>query len=235
MTLAEIGERLQQQGIFSGGPPQVFESAGRLQLVTLVREGLSPYSRLLDIGCGCLRAGYWIIRLLDPGCYYGIEPNRTMLQAGIEQVIGPELQAAKRPFFDTNDRYDFSVFGVTFDAFLARSIWTHAPKSHIQTMLDGFVEHSSLDAFFLTSYYPAPWFTLASGAKDYRGSEWIGRSHTSDKPGVIQHRRSWIEAECHARRLFLWDVDEAPFNGQYWLKISRKHRTAPFDLGGIPR
>src|SRR5690349_18805349 len=110
MTLAEIGERLQQQGIFSGGPPQLFESAGRLQLATLVREGLYPYSRLLDIGCGCLRAGYWIIRLLDPGYYYGIEPNRTMLQAGIEQVIGPELQAAKRPSFDTNDRYDFSVF-----------------------------------------------------------------------------------------------------------------------------
>ena len=68
MTLAEICETLRQQGIFSGGPPQLFESAGRLQLATLVREGLYPYSRLLDVGCGCLRAGYWLIRLLDPGC-----------------------------------------------------------------------------------------------------------------------------------------------------------------------
>ena len=227
MTLAEIGERLEQQGIFSGGPPRVFESAGRLQLATLVREGLYPYSRLLDIGCGCLRAGYWIIRLLDPGCYYGIEPNRTMLQAGIEQVIGPELQAAKRPTFDTNDRFDFSVFGVKFDVFLARSIWTHAPKSQIQIMLDGFVEHSSPDAFFLTSYYPARWFPLGRGAsRDYRGTEWIGRSHTSITPGVIHHARSWIEAECRARGLFLRNVEEAPFNAQYWLMISRKNRAA---------
>src|SRR5580704_2629944 len=161
MTLTEIGETLEQQGIFSGGPPHLFESAGRLQLATLVREGLYPYSRLLDVGCGCLRAGYWLIRLLDPGCYYGIEPNTKMLQAGIEQVIGPELHAAKRPSFDTNDRFDFSVFGVQFDVFLARSIWSHAAKSQIQTMLDGFVKHSSLDAFFRASYYPARWSPLA--------------------------------------------------------------------------
>jgi len=224
MTLAEICETLRQQGIFSGGPPQLFESAGRLQLATLVREGLYPYSRLLDVGCGCLRAGYWLIRLLDPGCYYGIEPNTKMLQAGIEQVIGPELQAVKRPSFDTNDRYDFAVFGVQFEVFLARSTCSHAPKSHIQTMLDGFVKHSSPDAFFLTSYYPARWFTLAR-ARDYRGTEWMGRSHTSAKPGQIHHSRSWIEAECRARGLFLRDVEEPPFNGQYWMMISRKNRT----------
>src|SRR5262252_7314375 len=115
MTLTEIAHKLDKQGIFTGGAPHLFESAGRLQLATLVREGLYPSSRLLDIGCGCLRAGYWLIRLLDAGCYFGIEPNKQMLQAGIESVLGPELQATKRPSFDTNDHFDCSVFGVKFD------------------------------------------------------------------------------------------------------------------------
>src|SRR5260370_14272348 len=109
MRLAEIADQLHRNGIFTGGPPHLFESAGRLQLSTLVREGINPSSKLLDVGCGCLRAGYWLVRLLDAGCYFGIEPNSTMLQAGLDHVLGSELQAAKKPLFDTNDRFDFSV------------------------------------------------------------------------------------------------------------------------------
>jgi SAM-dependent methyltransferase len=219
MKPAEIAEKLHQDGIFTGGPPRLFESAGRLQLATLVREGLYPSSKLLDIGCGCLRAGYWLIRLLDPGCYFGIEPNAQMLQAGIEHFLGPELQAAKMPRFDTNDQFDFSVFGANFDIFLARSIWTHASKSQIQTMLDGFVKNSAPDAFFLTSYIPASWF--GRDTSDYRGAQWIGRSHTSKTPGLVCHKRSWIESECRARGLHLQQLSDPPFNDQYWLKISR--------------
>jgi hypothetical protein len=158
-----------------------------------------------------------MIHLLDPGCYFGIEPDARMLQAGIDHFLSPELRAEKSPAFDTNDRFDFSVFGVKFDAFLARSIWSHAPKSQIQTMLDGFLENSSPEAFFLTSYYPASWF----GRTDYTGAHWIGRSHTSSKPGQIRHKRGWIETQCRARGLFVKQLDEAPFNGQYWLKITK--------------
>ena len=227
MTLTEIAHKLDKQGIFTGGAPHLFESAGRLQLATLVREGLYPSSRLLDIGCGCLRAGYWLIRLLDAGCYFGIEPNKQMLQAGIESVLGPELQATKRPSFDTNDHFDCSVFGVKFDVFLARSIWTHASKSQIRMMLDGFVQNSNPDAFFLTSYYPASWFgrrvaDYTGTTADYTGTSWVGRSHTSTTPGMVCHKRSWIEAECHARGLHLRQLHDPPFTGQYWLKVSRK-------------
>jgi hypothetical protein len=220
MRLAEIADKLHRDGIFTGGPPHLFESAGRLQLSTLVREGINPSSKLLDVGCGCLRAGYWLVRLLDPACYFGIEPNSAMLQAGIDHLLGPDLQEAKKPLFDTNDRFDFSVFGVKFDVFLARSIWTHAPKSQIQIMLDGFVHNSSPDAFFLTSYYPASWFGRENA--DYKGTSWIGRSHTSAQPGQIRHKRSWIENECRARGLFCKQLSDPPFNGQYWLKITSK-------------
>jgi hypothetical protein len=71
--LQDIGEQIHQRGIFTGGPVEVFDQAGRLQLYTLVREGLSPYSKLLDVGCGCLRGGYWLVRLLDADCYFDIE------------------------------------------------------------------------------------------------------------------------------------------------------------------
>jgi len=76
-----------------------------LSFPTLIREGLWPPSKVLDIGCGALRAGYWLVRFLEPERYYGIERNRKMLDNGIEYVLTPALLRAKRPAFDHNDRF----------------------------------------------------------------------------------------------------------------------------------
>lgn len=140
-----------------------------------------PDSKILDVGCGCLRAGYWLIRLLDSGCYFGIEPHAKMLQAGIDHCLTPALQELKRPRFDTNDRFDFSIFGVKFDVVLARSIWSHASKNQIKAMLDSFAQHANPNAFFLTSYLPHKWFKPRQ--RDYRGGNWVGKSHERSQPG----------------------------------------------------
>ena len=49
-----------------------------------------------------------------------------MLRAGLEHVMEPDTLEDKKPSFDSNDSFHFSVFGVPFDFVLARSIWTHA-------------------------------------------------------------------------------------------------------------
>ena len=150
-SLQEIGQILHSEGIFTGGPPDYFETAGRLQLATLLREGIYPDSKVLDVGCGCLRGGYWMIHFLGRGCYFGIEPAVFMLNKGIQHVLEPEVFREKQPRFDNNDRFDFSVFGEKFDVVLARSIWTHTSKKQIQIMLDSFAANSSPNAFFLAS------------------------------------------------------------------------------------
>ncbi len=220
--LQDIGEQIHKQGIFTGGPVEVFDQAGRLQLYTLVREGLSPYSKLLDVGCGCLRGGYWLVRLLDADCYFGIEPNQPMLQAGIEYCLTPELLALKRPRFDSNDRFDFSVFETKFDAVVARSIWSHASKEQIRVMLDNFCSYSNPDAFFLTSYLPSVWYRRRQ--RDYTGKNWIGKSHQCTSPGLVHHSTSWIEHQCRIRKLRLIELGDLPFNGQRWLKITKAAR-----------
>ena len=110
--LREIAQVLDAQGIFTGGPLRYFEIAGRLQLATLLRKGIYPQLKVLDLGCGCLGGGYWLIHFLDPGCYFGIEPAARMLQQGIDHLIEPEILKVKQPCYDTNDRFDLSVFGV---------------------------------------------------------------------------------------------------------------------------
>jgi hypothetical protein len=216
-TPQQIGEYINSKGIFTGGPVQYFESAGRLQFYSLIKEGLMPYSKVLDIGCGCLRAGYWLVRFLDSHCYFGIEPSKQMLQAGSDYCLTPELVRTKNPSFDSNDTFDFSIFGTKFDVVLGRSIWTHASKVQIQTMLDGFVEYSTPGAFFLTSYLPAVWFRYRQS--DYKGDKWVGKSPGQTAPGLVRHSTTWIQKACAARGLKLRRLGEEQFNRQYWLKI----------------
>jgi hypothetical protein len=63
MTLHHKAERLAKE-TFLGGPVRDFERVGRLQLITLLRSGLYPQSKVLDLGCGCLRGGYWLTHFL---------------------------------------------------------------------------------------------------------------------------------------------------------------------------
>jgi SAM-dependent methyltransferase len=216
-TLQETAVELSKT-MFVGGPVRDFELVGRLQLITLLSNGLYPWSKVLDIGCGCLRGGFWLIHFLNPGCYFGIEPNRDMLAMGLARIMDEETVRVKAPRFDHNTEFDTSVFGERFDFFLARSVWTHASKDQIRTMLDGFRRNATEEGVFLTSYLPARWLRR----RDYRGDRWVGRSHESNKWGYVYHRFRWIEEECAARGLNVVELREGIYNYQIWLKITRR-------------
>jgi hypothetical protein len=186
---------------FLGGSPEEFEAMGRLQLITALRCGLYPDSKVVDIGCGCLRGGYWLINFLQPEKYFGIEPNVEMLAIGKNDILGPKLLEEKRPRFLSNDRFDLAGFGEVFDFFIACSIWIHASKQQIRDMLDSFDSWGADDAVFLADYLPA------GRGKDYTGHRWIGRSHESDVPGVVRHEFRWIQEECSKRN---FSVTESP-------------------------
>lgn len=206
-----------QEQQFLGGPPEVFDAVGREQLAALLDFGLSPQSILLDIGCGCLRGGRWIIPLLETSHYCGIEPNTEMLAYGLKSIVDPEIIRIKQPRFDPNDRFDFSVFGTKFTHFIARSVWTHADKAQIGAMLDGVAQCGAPDAVLLASFRPARWYK----GDDYNGVGWVGRSHESDQSGMICHSFRWIASACRQRGLRASRVDRPIVNGQPWIAVQR--------------
>ena len=202
---------------FLGVPVRDFEKAGREQLGYLLAAGMRPSSKVVDLGCGILRGGYWLIHFLDPGNYYGIEPHKERLGIGIDGILEPEILEVKRPRFDTNPRFDTSVFGERFDFFLAYSVWTHASKLQIQTTLESFLRDSTDGGVFMTTYLPASWRHW-----DYRGDKWYGTSHESDVPGCIYHSRRWIHAACDSQGLTALELEPDKVHGQSWLQITRR-------------
>jgi SAM-dependent methyltransferase len=218
-SLYDRAKKIAAEGIFLGGKQERFVIAGRTLFITLLSEGLFPGSKVLDIGCGCLRGGYWLIHFLEKGCYCGIEPNREMLDAGLKILLEPGLLDLKQPRFDHDPDFNFANFKEKFDFLVGLSIWTHAAKSQIQVMLDGFVEHASPGGVFITTYYPATLFR-----KDYKGVNWIGTGSPVQPVGMVHHSRAWIQAECEKRGLLAGEITEPAFKywNQTWLRIKRK-------------
>jgi len=215
-TLQQRAERLHQVTTNIGCGLWRFEKTGRTQLESLIRNGLNPWDKLLDIGSGALCGAYWMIHFLDPGGYHGIEPNLDMFNAGLQHIPEPGLFAIKQPRFLHNDQYDFSGFGMKFDYFHAHSIWTHAPKQDIEKMLNGFVAYTNPGARFLTSFKSPRIFR-----PDYKGDVWVGKSHEPGEAGIVRHSFKWIRKACEARGLHVKELRGEKIHRQQWIMISR--------------
>jgi len=215
-SMYDKADELQARGIFLGGPREKFVTAGRGQLEILLSRGLLPHHCVLDIGCGALRGGWWLINFLRPACYFGIEPNKKMLDAGIEVMLGERLLEEKRPSFSNNANFDFSVFCQTFDFIVARSVWTHATLGQIGTMLDSFIDCSRPTAEFVTSIVPPK----TPFQREYRGSTWYGRSHECDTPGYAHYRFGTIRKLCRNKQLIAEHL--GTHDDQTWVLVKRQ-------------
>src|SRR4051794_14007689 len=70
-----------------------WDELGELQLRFLVEHGLQPGHRLLDMGCGALRGGVRFVEYLDPGHYYGVDVNQSLLDVGFERELDDALRS----------------------------------------------------------------------------------------------------------------------------------------------
>lgn len=112
-----------------------WDGHGEHQVEFLTEHGLRPEHRFLDVGCGAFRAGRHFIDMLDPGNYYGVDANLSLMETG----YGVELSDAQRKRLPVenlraNDRFDVN-FGVKFDYAIAQSVFSHVSLNHMRLCL----------------------------------------------------------------------------------------------------
>jgi len=106
------------------GPKFEYDLMGGRQFILLFNLGLREDHKLLDFGCGSLRAGRLFIPYLLPGNYYGIEPHKWLIDAAIKDEIGNDIIEIKKPHFKYNDDF-LNSFKIKFDFIIAQSIFSH--------------------------------------------------------------------------------------------------------------
>jgi len=132
-----------------------WNALGALQLDYLIAHGLTPNMRLLDFGCGCLRAGIHFIRFLKPGRYYGLDLNRTLLKAGYDLELKKARLQKKLPPSNLlcDDNFRFDAWNVTFDMAIAQSVYTHLTLNHIRHSLLALAPCMARGAKFFATFY----------------------------------------------------------------------------------
>ncbi|MEV6549635.1 class I SAM-dependent methyltransferase [Streptomyces sp. NPDC051597] len=105
---------------------------GEMQFAYLREHGLRPDQRMLDIGCGNLRAGWRFIAYLEPGHYYGIDISPDILIAAKDTLASRGLQE-KLPHLTITRNLTFDFLPEShFDVIHAHSVFSHSPIEVIE-------------------------------------------------------------------------------------------------------
>ncbi|MDC0603223.1 methyltransferase [Aliiglaciecola sp.] len=147
------------------GPPLQYDFMGATQFRLLCTLGLRAHHQVLDLGCGSLRAGRFLINYLEPENYHGIEPNKWLIEDGIKEQIGDSLVAIKKPQFNYNSEFNTGVFGKKFDFVIAQSIFSHTGNDLIPNALSNIYESLNDNGVAL--------LTFIKGGKDFEGNGWV--------------------------------------------------------------
>ena len=137
----------------------MWDEIGTLQFEFLVAHGLLPHHRLIDVGCGSLRGGVHFARYLDRGNYYGIDLNKSLIDAGYELEFKPMGLDSRVPRhnFHATPEFDFSPFDKPFDFALALSVFTHLTLNSVRICLERLAPAMTPGgAFFATVFAVGP-------------------------------------------------------------------------------
>jgi len=156
------------------GPLKNWDKVAAGAFCLLAGLGLRGHHKLLDIGCGSMRIGRLLIPYLDKGCYYGVEPEKKMLEAGVKHELGMELKRARGAHFNSSARAFATVHSkLKLDFALANSIFTHAGPDIIAEWLQVCSHHLKANALLVASF--------RQGRRDLGTKPW-------SYPGTITYR-----------------------------------------------
>ncbi|SNR66732.1 Methyltransferase domain-containing protein [Humidesulfovibrio mexicanus] len=163
------------------GPPELYDVQGASQFRLLCALGLRSGHRLLDFGCGSLRAGRLLIPYLDPACYHGVEPNAWLVRDVQTRELGRDIFHLKQPRISTDADFGLEGIGGGFDYVLCQSVLSHCgPELALQVL-------GTLARALAPRGRMALTFKLASGKADTRPEGWV-------YPSCVLYNRAEVDA-----------------------------------------
>jgi SAM-dependent methyltransferase len=198
------------------GPEERYDLVGAMQFRLLCALGLREHHKLLDLGCGSLRAGRLLIPYLARGNYHGVEPNHWLVEQGIQQEIGRDLIALKWPHFHCIDTFQVDECGRDFDYILAQSIFSHTGVNLLRRALASFARALSPKGMAAVTFIHAR--DTSDSVDDSNG--WI-------YPGVVAYSPQRLQEEFQSCGLAGRPLPWYHPNHQTWYVLARHSAELP--------
>lgn len=184
-TMPRIDGVNKKASLYVGTEPK----EGLAQLAILIHYGCRSSHKVLEIGCGALQAGYPIMQYLNKGSYFGIEPNKWLVNDSLKIPEVSEMTKEKETQFAYNDQFDTSCFNTKFDYVISHSILSHAAHWQWPIFMDNMDKCLKKGSKIFASLY----FTEGNkyGAEGYNGTESDFNSWVY--PGISYFRQETIK------------------------------------------
>lgn len=161
---------------------------GRDQMDYLVSRGLRSSDRVLDIGCGSLRTGIWLIPYLESGNYFGVDAHLESLEAAVHYEIPLHRLEEKNPRFLFSHQFELSHFGVDFDWILAFAFFIHLDSQHQELALRSMRSHLKQNGRIVLSH------ALPRAEKELKNEFGLEVVHYEVRPcRLIEDETKWFE------------------------------------------
>lgn len=146
---------LQDRKVEEGQAYPQGEGFGKAQIEFLKRKGLKEEDVFLDIGCGNLRGGRYMIDYLNSSNYHGIDISEEAIHQGKKNIKKWGF-TDKQPQLLVNDDLRFLEFTPSkFDWIFANSVLTHLSEQYIRECFANIGRILSKDGVATLSYHHA--------------------------------------------------------------------------------
>jgi len=165
-----------------------WDTMGALQLKLLRDNGLQPSHKVLDIGCGCLRAGIKIIPYLEPDHYYGIDARQPLLNVGYKRELtraGLDARMNRDNLYTSAVAEHMRLPENSIDFGLCIQVMTHYPLNFLRIMLENSAKYFKSGAKLYVSFFEVP--EGEPFAKPYLNKS--GTRSRGHKPPIHYYRR----------------------------------------------
>jgi SAM-dependent methyltransferase len=197
------------------GPPEDYDLIAAMTFNLLTTLGLRQHHSLLDLGCGSLRIGRLLIPYLNRGKYFGLEPNKWLVEEGIKREMGETSVQIKRPtFFFTDSPEAITQAKVSFDFAVAQSIFSHCGLDLIKGWLSAISRSLAGDGALVATFLP--------DEQDSARTGWVYPECVNYRPATLQGAAADVNLRFeildwkHPRQT--WALFAAPKFDSSWFK-----------------
>lgn len=170
---------------------------GQQQFDYLAARRLDPSHRMLEIGCGNLRAGWRFIEYLGPGAYTGADASPDIIQAARATLADHGLEAKRPELVVISDMRFEELPAASFDVVHAHSVFSHTPVEVVEAAFEAvrrllkpggffdFTYNASADRYWQVLwedyYYPPEMLEALAAKHGFKARRMKGWKHPQAK------------------------------------------------------